>query len=62
MSEETVTIAASALKSLVERDRWLSALENAGVDNWLGIEYAYELLEEEDMDLRDLDGLDLKED
>ena len=48
MAEETVTIAASALEALVDRDRWLSALEAAGVDNWMGIEYAYELMEEEE--------------
>lgn len=29
-----------------ERLDWLQALENAGVDNWEGISFAYELLEE----------------
>jgi hypothetical protein len=31
------------LAELRERDRWLSALEAAGVDNWQGIDYAREL-------------------
>jgi hypothetical protein len=31
------------LAELQERDRWLSALEAAGVDNWQGIEVAYEM-------------------
>lgn len=31
------------LDELRERDRWLSALEAAGVDNWQGIDYAREL-------------------
>lgn len=36
------------LDKLEERDLWLSALENAGVDNWEGYEYAQELMEEWD--------------
>lgn len=36
------------LDELEERDIWLSALENAGVDNWEGYEYAQELMEEWD--------------
>ncbi len=33
-------------KSLVEDRDWLYALESAGVDNWQGIDHAYEILEE----------------
>lgn len=36
------------LDELEERDIWLSALENAGVNNWEGYEYAQELMEEWD--------------
>jgi hypothetical protein len=31
---------------LCERDEWLSALEDAGVDNWEGYDFARELLRE----------------
>ena len=31
-------------ESLLEDSRWLAALENAGVDNWQGIDFARELL------------------
>ena len=31
---------------LSKRDQWLTALEAAGVDNWDGIDYAVEILEE----------------
>ena len=36
----------SQIAQLKERDRLLSALEASGVDNWDGIDYAYEMLEE----------------
>lgn len=36
------------LEEMQERLRFLDALENAGVDNWSGYGYAYELMEEED--------------
>lgn len=36
------------LNGLYERDRFLYALEAAGVDNWSGYGYAYEILEEWD--------------
>lgn len=47
MSEE-VTISLSEYESLKEDARWLQALENAGVDNWSGIDFARELFNEED--------------
>lgn len=34
------------IAELEERDLLLCALEDAGVDNWEGFEYAYELLDE----------------
>ena len=45
--EEMITILKSEYDDLVESQRWLNALENAGVDIWSGISFAYELLEEE---------------
>lgn len=45
--EEMITIPKSEYDDLVESQRWLNALENAGVDNWSGIDFAHELLEEE---------------
>lgn len=36
----------SNLNNLIDRETFLCALEVAGVDNWSGYEYAYEILEE----------------
>jgi hypothetical protein len=47
MNEETVTISKKEYESLKEDARWLQCLENAGVDNWEGYDYARELLNEE---------------
>ena len=47
MSEE-ITISRAEYESLLEDSRWLQALENAGVDNWPGIDFARELFNEED--------------
>jgi len=44
---EQITISMDEYLSMVERLDWLDALEQAGVDNWEGISYAYELLEQE---------------
>lgn len=46
MKEDTVTIPRSELEALRRSADWLSALEDAGVDNWKGISYAYELYSE----------------
>lgn len=46
MNEKTVTISKTEYESLKEDARWLQCLENAGVDNWGGIDYAYELKRE----------------
>jgi len=43
MNEETITISKKEYESLKEDARWLQCLENAGVDNWQGIDYAYEI-------------------
>ena len=34
------------IRELESDQRWLRALEDAGVDNWSGISFAYELMEE----------------
>lgn len=42
----TVTIPVTEYERLKERERWLSAMEAAGVDNWQGIDVAVEMMEE----------------
>lgn len=44
--EETVTIAKSEYERLVADSEFLGALEAAGVDNWAGYSYAWDLMEE----------------
>lgn len=44
---ETVTIPMKEYMSLKRRSDWLDCLESAGVDNWQGIDYAYEIWREE---------------
>lgn len=41
---KTVVITKVEYDSLKEDAAWLQALENAGVDNWSGIDFARELL------------------
>lgn len=45
MADETKTIIIlkERYEELLETERWLAALENAGVDNWTGIDFAREL-------------------
>lgn len=45
---EMVTIPLAEYLSLKEDAEWLQALENAGVDNWTGTDYARELLNDQD--------------
>lgn len=45
-NKETVTITQKEYKRLKKKALWLSCLENAGVDNWDGYDYAQEILEE----------------
>ena len=44
--EGTITITTKEYNRLLESDTWLMCLESAGVDNWEGLSYAYELAEE----------------
>lgn len=44
--EDTVTISRKEYNRLKEREDWLQCLETAGVDNWSGIDEAYDLREE----------------
>ncbi len=44
--EETVTISKKEYESLLEDSKKLTALKNAGVDNWEGYDYARELMQE----------------
>lgn len=41
----TVTISMIAYNRLVEDSQWLSALEQAGVDNWQGYEDAQDIMD-----------------
>jgi len=38
-----VTISLEEYESLLESQKWLTALETAGVDNWDGVDFAREL-------------------
>lgn len=42
MTEPTVTIPQSRYEDLLDTEEKLLALENAGVDNWNGYDYALE--------------------
>lgn len=44
---ETVTITKEEYQSLLDDQLWLNCLENAGVDNWSGYDYARQLYNEE---------------
>ena len=50
MNEETVTISKKEYESLKEDALWLRYLKRAGVDNWQGIDYAYDLKREMEED------------
>lgn len=52
---ETITIPLKEYMSLKRRSDWLDCLESAGVDNWNGIDYAYEIWREEYPQHSDLD-------
>lgn len=43
---ELVSVDVVEWSDMVERLKWLDALEAAGVDNWQGIETAHEIYEE----------------
>ena len=42
-----VTITEEEYQSLLDDQLWLNCLENAGVDNWSGYDYARQLYNEE---------------
>lgn len=44
--DHMVTITKDEYEELKECARWLSCLENAGVDNWGGIDFAQDLFRE----------------
>ena len=46
MAKETITIDMVTYQNMLRQIDWLSCLKHAGVDNWEGISYAYELYEE----------------
>lgn len=50
--EEMISITKKEYDQLVKDSEWLSCLEQAGVDNWEGIEMAYEI-ETENKDTED---------
>lgn len=41
--EETVTIPKKEYEELLESQQWLGYLEAAGVDDWEGVSFAYDL-------------------
>lgn len=45
--EETASKMVKYIEILEEDSNWLGCLENAGVDNWQGIDFAAELLREQ---------------
>ena len=46
--EETITISKEEYESLLEDSKFLRALENAGVDNWEGYDFARDLYDEDE--------------
>lgn len=46
MIEEIVTITAEEYEDLLDAQRWMAALEAAGVDDWEGYEYAQDIYRE----------------
>lgn len=46
--KDVVVVSKERYEELIESEHWLSCLESAGVDNWSGIDYAYELHESEE--------------
>jgi hypothetical protein len=48
MSEEMVTITKKEYDNLIKDSTFLGALEEAGVDNWQGIDIAIDMINERD--------------
>ncbi len=51
-TEGTITITLKEYNRLIASQTWLLYLEDAGVDNWSGIDFAYELLRDFEGDAR----------
>ena len=43
---DTVTISKKEYRELIERSNWLDCLQQLGVDNWDGYEYAQQMYAE----------------
>ena len=43
--EEMITISKEEYDKLIERNTWISALEEAGVDNWEGYDEAIKIFD-----------------
>lgn len=55
MEAQYITITVAEYEDLLDRSEWLGFLEEAGVDNWEGINWAHELrLQEDDLSGRGL--------
>ncbi len=48
MNSETVTISKKEYDQLIKDSEFLEALRAAGVDNWDGYSYAFEILNEQE--------------
>lgn len=46
MPEEMISIPKTEYDELIESQKWLQALENAGVNNWEGYDIAQEMMED----------------
>jgi hypothetical protein len=46
IEQEMVTISKKEYEDMLDDLTWLTCLEDAGVDNWSGYEYAIQLLKE----------------
>lgn len=47
MNEEMIEITRKEYNKLLEAQAWLRSLNTAGVDNWEGYGYAWEIFEED---------------
>ena len=48
LGDGTIKILATRYQDLLEKERWLHALQAAGVDNWQGYEEAAEIFNEDE--------------
>ena len=47
MKEQTITISVERYKELLDTERFMRALEGAGVDNWEGYDIAIDYMDED---------------